>query len=292
MTGSPVSGAADAPATAETPDGEVELYASGRRKRNAAARRRWLAYALGALVVVGAILSADWDAIQHNFLNSTRIRAQFPDVVTIAAKNTVIYTALSFVGGVVLGTTAAMLRLSSIRAYRWVAGIYIEVFRGLPALLTITLVGVVLPIAFGVRFPRVFDVPTSGIVALSLVAGAYLAETIRAGIRAVPPGQVEAARSLGMGHAATMRHVVVPQAFRIVVPPLTNELVLLIKDTSLLSALGFTVTQKELTKFGRDAAVSSFNATPVMVAGLMYLMITIPLTQLVAYLERRNEKSR
>lgn len=271
---------------------EPELYLSGRRKRVAAARRRWAAYVIGLAVIGLAVAIADWDAVQHNFFNWPRFRRQFPDVVTVAAKNTVIYTMSSFIGGVVLGTSIALLRLSTIRVYRWFATLYIEIFRGLPALLTITLVGVVLPIAFGLRFPRPFGVPTAGIIALSLVAGAYLAETIRAGVQAVPKGQVEAARSLGMSHVTTMRRIVVPQAFRIVVPPLTNELVLLIKDTSLLSVLGFTVAQKELTKFGRDAAVETFNATPIMVAGIMYLMITIPLSQVVAYMERRNERIR
>ena len=101
------------------------------------------------------------------------------------------------------------------------------------------------------------------------MAGAYLAETVRAGVEAVPKGQIEAARSLGMSRATTMRTVVVPQAFRIVIPPLTNELVLLLKDTSLLAVLGVTIADKELTKFGRDASGVAFNSTPLE-AGFMY----------------------
>jgi polar amino acid transport system permease protein len=128
-------------------------------------------------------------------------------------------------------------------------------------------------------------------VALSLVAGAYLAETIRAGIEAVPRGQIEAARSLGMTHAQTLRFVVVPQAFRVVIPPLTNELVLLLKDTALLSVLGTTIDSKELTQFGRSNA-QDFNGTSLVVAGAMYLAITIPLTRLVAVLERRTKAAR
>jgi polar amino acid transport system permease protein len=124
------------------------------------------------------------------------------------------------------------------------------------------------------------------------VAGAYLAETVRAGIQAVPKGQVEAARSLGMTHTTTLWRVVVPQAFRIVIPPLTNEFVLLLKDTSLLSILGFFLDQREITKFSRDLAGRTFNATPLVIGGLMYLVITIPLTQVVAMLERRNERTR
>jgi polar amino acid transport system permease protein len=188
--------------------------------------------------------------------------------------------------------SAALLRMSSLRAYRWIAAVYIEVFRGLPALLTIILVGLITPSALQFNYPEVLGMPTGGIVALSLVAGAYLAETVRAGIEAVPKGQVEAARSLGMSHAATLRLVVIPQAFRIIIPPLTNELVLLLKDTALLAALGSTVATKELTQFGRDAANQGYNATPLLVAGFMYLMITIPLTRLVAVLERRNKERR
>ena len=93
-----------------------------------------------------------------------------------------------------------------------------------------------------------------------------------------------------MTHLQTLRSVVVPQAFRVVIPPLTNELVLLLKDTALLSILGTTITSKELTKFGKDGA-GDFNGTPLVVAGMIYLAITIPLTQLVGVLERRNKAS-
>ena len=269
-----------------------EIYRSGRRKRNRSRYRRLAAYGAGILVVAAVASVADWDKIAHSYFNLDIARAQFSDIVVIAARNTLIYTVFSFLGGTVLGLTMALLRLSSIRAYRWFAAVYIEIFRGLPALLTIIIVGFVTPIALGIQFPRPFGVPTSGIAALSLVAGAYLAETLRAGIEAVPRGQVEAARSLGMSHATTMRTIVIPQAFRIVIPPLTNEVVLLLKDTSLLSVLGVTITDKELTKYARDAIGGSFNSTPLMVAGALYLAITIPLTRLVAVLEKRNKAAR
>jgi polar amino acid transport system permease protein len=118
-----------------------------------------------------------------------------------------------------------------------------------------------------------------------------MAETIRAGIQAVPKGQVEAARSLGMSTFWSMTSIVIPQAFRIIIPPLTNEVVLLIKDTSLFFILGFTVSGKELTKFGRDLLSTNANATPLLVAGAMYLLVTIPLTQMVAWLERRQQRA-
>lgn len=267
-----------------------ELYRSGRRKRARSRAFRFAAYGIGIAVLVAVVLASDWKTIGDKYFDLDRVRDQFPQIITIAAKNTLLYTSLSFVGGVVLGSTMALLRLSSIRPYRWFARIYIEIFRGLPAILTITFVGFIAPIALKFQYPEMFGVPTGGIVALSLVAGAYLAETIRAGIEAVPKGQVEAARSLGMTHLQTLRSVVVPQAFRVVIPPLTNELVLLLKDTALLSILGTTITSKELTKFGKDGA-GDFNGTPLVVAGMIYLAITIPLTQLVGVLERRNKVS-
>jgi polar amino acid transport system permease protein len=269
-----------------------ELYRSGRAKRARSRNRRLGAYALGLVAVAATIAFADWETIGEKYFDIDRARAMFPELVTIGVRNTLIYTLFSFVGGAILGLTMALLRLSTIRAYRWFAAVFIEIFRGLPALLTIILVGFITPIALGISFPKLLGVSTAGIMALSLVAGAYLAETIRAGIEAVPKGQVEAARSLGMTHGQTLRLIVVPQAFKIVIPPLTNELVLLLKDTSLLAVLGVTATQREITKFARDAANQGFNATPLIVAGLAYLVITIPLTRLVAILEKRNKAMR
>src|SRR5262249_48907647 len=111
------------------------------------------------------------------------------------------------------------------------------------------------------------------------------AETFRAGLQAVPKGQMEAARSLGMTNSQSMRSVIIPQAIRIVIPPLTNELVLLFKDSSLVLFLGVTSSQVELAKFGNDQAAAFANPTPILVSGLMYLLITIPL----GYFARRLE---
>jgi polar amino acid transport system permease protein len=184
----------------------------------------------------------------------------------------------------------ALMRLSPIAPYRWVATIYIEIFRALPALLTIFLFAFGVPIAFGWRPPG--GVSGAGVIGLIVVAAAYMAETIRAGIEAVPKGQVEAARSLGMSSFWAMVSIVLPQAFRIVIPPLTNELVLLIKDTSLLAFAGATVASRELLGFARVELFQYGNPSPLIVAGALYAAITIPLTQLVQVLERRNRRSR
>jgi polar amino acid transport system permease protein len=245
-------------------------------------------YAVFVIALVMFVVVADWDLIRRNFFDVGIARTMWPDVLLIAARNTVLYTALAFSFGLVLGLILALMRLSSIGPYRWVATIYIEVFRGLPALLTIFLVGFGIPIAFQVRWPVLLQIT----LGLGIVAAAYMAETIRAGIEAVPKGQMEAARSLGMSRGRAMISIVIPQGFRIIIPPLTNELVLLIKDTSLLFVLGTTPATKELTKFGRDVLASRANATPLIVVGAVYLLITIPLTQLVAVLERRNARAR
>jgi polar amino acid transport system permease protein len=245
-------------------------------------------YASAVLLVAALVMVADWELIRRNFLDPGIARSMFPDVLLVAARNTVLYTALAFAFGLVAGLVLALMRLSSIAPYRWFATVYIEVFRGLPALLTIFLVGFGIPIAFQVRWPVLLQIT----LGLGIVAAAYMAETIRAGIEAVPRGQMEAARSLGMSRGRAMAHVIIPQGFRIIIPPLTNELVLLIKDTSLLFVLGTTPATKELTKFGRDILTTRANATPLIVVGAVYLLITVPLTQLVAVLERRNARAR
>lgn len=227
--------------------------------------------------------------MQDAFLDSEIFLDQFPEIVTRAARNTLIFTALSFAIGFSLAVLLALMRLSSLRPYRWFAATWIEVFRGMPALITIITVGFALPIALGFRVPGVYG---PGSVSLGIVYSAYMAETIRAGIEAVPRGQTEAARSLGMTPTRAMASIVLPQAIRIVVPPLTNEVVALIKDTSLLYVLGTTASTIEVTKFARDSVNRTFNITPLVAAALVYLAITIPMTRGVALLERRNRRAR
>ena len=256
-------------------------------------RQKLIRYSLYGLLifVAGAFaLFADWDTIGTAFFNPEIAAEMFPVVLTTAARNTIVYTFLAFSFGLVLALLLALMKLSSIKVYRWLAIVYIELFRGLPALVTIIFVGFAIPIAFGFSVPG--GTLGQGSIGLGLVAGAYMAETIRAGIEAVPRGQMEAARSLGMSWGTAMTFIVLPQAFRIIIPPLTNELVLLIKDTSLLFVLGTTVASKELTKFGRDLMTSEFNGTPLMVIAAVYLAITLPLTYLVARLEKKTAASR
>jgi len=245
---------------------------------------RAIQYAVLVAAIALLVVLADWDKIQQAFFQLDVARAMFPDVITVALVNPLIYTGLGFVFGLALAVPLALMRLSSVAPYRWIAGAYVEFFRGLPALLVILSVGVGVPLAFGV----ILDKYVSLMIALGIVASAYMAETLRAGIQAVPKGQVEAARSLGMSSAKTTVSVVIPQAFKIILPPLTNELILLTKDSSLALFLGASIAEYELTQFGRVALNQYQSLTPVLVAGLCYLIITVPLSYLSRYLERRT----
>ncbi|GAA4854859.1 amino acid ABC transporter permease [Saccharopolyspora rosea] len=254
---------------------------TGRRRRERIGRG--VQYAVLVVVLVLVVLFADWGRIARAFLDVDVAAAQFPEVITTALVNTIVYTALGFGFGLGLGIVLALLKMSSVAPYRWIATGYIELFRGLPALLVFIAFGFGVPIAFQLRF----DIYSTVMLSLGLVGAAYIAETIRAGIQAVPRGQVEAARSLGMSRARTTVTVVMPQAFRIILPPLTNELILLTKDSSLIYLLGLSADQYELAKFGRGALNQYQSLTPVLVAGLCYLLITIPLSRVSDLLERR-----
>ena len=287
MTAEPPGRASVAPPES-SPDNPVTTGGMSPRKRRAAVRG--VLYGLLVILFVVALFGADWATIQRAFFNTEIAGGMFPKVIFIAAKNTVVYTLVAFAFGLVFGLLLALMKLSTIGPYRWMATVYIELLRGLPALVTLILIAFGIPIAFDFRIPG-GQLGTAAL-GLGMVAAAYMAETIRAGIQAVPKGQVEAARSLGMSRTWTMVSIVIPQAFRIIIPPLTNELVLLIKDTSLLFVIGTTPVSVELTKFGRDTMSSTFNGTPLTVVALAYLVITLPLTQLVAALERRQARAR
>ncbi|WP_324652879.1 amino acid ABC transporter permease [Georgenia sp. H159] len=247
-------------------------------------------YVLFFAVLAVVILVTDWGRLAQQFFQLDIARDQFPEIITIALKNTILFTLISFVGGLVLGIVFALMKLSSVAPYRWFATAYIELFRGLPALLTIFAMAYMVPIALGFRVPG--GQVGAGLIGLILVASAYMAEVIRSGIQAVPKGQAEAARSLGMSPTRTMGWIVLPQGFRIIIPPLTNEFVLLLKDTSLLFIAGSTVLTKELTTFARDGLTNTGNGTTLVMAAMLYLLITIPLTRLVAVLERRLARGR
>jgi polar amino acid transport system permease protein len=208
---------------------------------------------------------------------------------------------LSLVSGVLSllwGLVLSVLRQLPGRALapvRWVTIGYIDLFRGIPALLVLLLVSGFLAagqadgsIPEWLGLPTWFGQPTwfwYGVIGLTLTYGAYMAEVYRAGIEAVPGGQMEAARSLGMSHGQAMRFVVVPQAIRKVIPPLLNDFIALMKDTSLVFAIGGA----EVVDAGFDIQSDLFNGSALTLGAIFYIIVTIPLARLVDVLIRRQQ---
>ncbi len=183
--------------------------------------------------------------------------------------------------GITLGLGLALLKISKNKLFKWLATIYIEGVRGTPLLLQILIVY----FAFGYIIR--LNAFTAGVVALSLNSAAYVSEIIRAGIESVPKGQMEAALSVGMNYSQSMRYIILPQMVRRVLPPITNEIVAMFKDTSLVMVMGLA----ELTYRAKQVSASTANVmTPYVTAGLIYLVFTIPLTRYAQKLEGRFSK--
>lgn len=209
---------------------------------------------------------------------------------------------LSLYGGILSllwGLILAMLRQLPGRALMPVRGLaiaYIDIFRGIPMLLILLLVSSSLSAFAGEGIiPRSIGNPTWlgetsafwwGVMALTLTYGAYMAEVYRAGIEAVPAGQMEAARSLGMSHGRAMRHVIIPQAVRKVIAPLLNDFIALMKDTSLVSILGAL----EILQIAGDISSETFNGSAYILGALFYLALTLPLARYVDYLIAKQQR--
>ena len=179
--------------------------------------------------------------------------------------------------GVPAGLFVALLRLSGFAPLRALATTYVELVRGTPLLMQIYVIYFVLP-AVGISLPAF----VAGVAALSLNAAAYISEIFRAGIESIDSGQMEAARALGMDYRGAMRHVILPQTLRRVLPPLTNESVALLKDSSLVSVVALS----ELMRNGKEIATNTGSPTTIYLAvAALYLVMTLPLTFLVRRLE-------
>ena len=230
----------------------------------------------------------------HQYFDFTIMGDHFSEVLEGFLKNLLLF-AVVLVLALTWGLVLALIRQLPGRKFIPLRGLtiaYIDVFRAMPLLIVILLISGGIPylefIPKGIRIPQWFGQPDPfwyGVLALTLVYGAYIAEVYRAGIEAVPPGQVEAARSLGMSHGQAMRHVVVPQAVTKIPAPMLNELNSLLKDTTLVSV----VALGESLLIGREILAETFNSSAVMLAGLMFLVITLPLARLVDYLIKRNQ---
>jgi polar amino acid transport system permease protein len=239
---------------------------------------------LGAVLVIAVTSSPGWDRTRDTFFNWAVGVDAFPDVLAGFWVNVRVFL-ISGACMLFLGLGLAVLRTLRGPVFwplRALAVAYVDLFRGLPLILVLLLVG------FGVPGLRLQGVPTNpivlGCVALVLVYSAYVAEVFRAGIESVHPSQRAAARSLGLSGPQTMRHVVLPQAVRRVIPPLLNDVVSLSKDSGLISVLGAAI---DAVRAAQIATATTFNFTPYVVAGLLFLVLTIPLTRLTDAVSRR-----
>ncbi|MGH2818159.1 MAG: amino acid ABC transporter permease [Actinomycetota bacterium] len=218
----------------------------------------------------------------NNFMNIEVLEGSLDGFIR-GARNTVLLAFVGEFGGIVIGLTLAVLTLSRRRTVRAPAVTYINFFRGTPLLwqLSVFYFGLALGLRLNV------SAYVTAMMVFALNTGAYAAEVFRAGIQSIERSQMEAARSLGMTYAQSMRYAIIPQAVRRVIPPLMNEFVILIKDTSLITVLGLLATELDLFSFGREGFSSTFNATYFVAVAAGYLVITLPLIRIVNAVEAR-----
>lgn len=193
---------------------------------------------------------------------------------------TVKITALSVFLGILIGLFVGIARISTYKIVHLAAAVYVDFLRGTPLLVQIFLVYFALPVLTGQRI----DPFIAAIAACSINSSAYVAEIFRAGIQSIDAGQMEAGRSLGMTWTQTMRYIIVPQAARRVIPPLGNEFIALLKDSSLVSVIGF----EELTRRGQLIIARTYASLEIWICvAIIYLVMTVSISRLVAWLERR-----
>lgn len=232
------------------------------------------------------VTSPGWPQVQRSFFNADIFWGVMPDLVRALWKNVQLFLlAEAFI--LVFALVLAVMRSLPgplFFPFRLVAVVYIDLFRAVPGILVIFLLALGIP---GLRLPGVTtDGFILGLVALTLLWSAYVAEVYRAGIESVHPSQEAAARSLGLSRTQGLRHVVLPQAVRRVIPPLLNDFIGLQKDTALVSFVGVI----EIFRRTQIEAGGAFNFTPYLACGLLFLLLTIPLARFVDWLVARDRR--
>ncbi len=217
-----------------------------------------------------------------NFLDFPIISGSWGTLFT-GMKNTVILAFGGEIGGIVIGLVLALFTISKQRTLRAPARAYINFFRGTPLVWQLSFAYLGLATGLGLNLSAY----TTALIVFSLNTGAYAAEVFRAGIQSIERGQLEAARGLGMSYLQSMRYAIIPQAIRRVIPPLMNEFVILIKDTSLVLVLGLTQQQWDLMTAGYQGYLNSYFASFFVVTAVGYLAISLPLIRLVNAIEKR-----
>jgi polar amino acid transport system permease protein len=214
------------------------------------------------------------------FINWDNLVESFP-ILLRGLGNTIFLGCAAIFFGCIAGLILCLMRLYGARWLKYLAIFYIDIFRALPILVVLILIYYALPLA-GIRFTSF----TSATIALSMVLAAFTAEVCRAGIENISKGQFEAASALGLSFWITMRKVILPQALKVVIPPLTSNCVSIYKDTSLASV----VAMPDLLKQATDAQALMANPTPLIGAAIIYLAFLWPLVRLVSHLEERGKQ--
>ena len=228
--------------------------------------------------------------LRDSFFDWELYRQAIPAMVKTGLPNTLILTVCSSVIGLAVGIALAVAGISRARWLRWPARVYTDIFRGLPEVVIILLIGLGIgPIAGGLTNNNPYPL---GIAALGLTAAAYVGEIFRSGIQSVESGQLEASRALGLSYRASMRLVVIPQGIRRVLPALVNQFIALLKASALVYFLGLIAGQRELFQVGRDLNAQTGSLSPLVAAGMFYLILTIPLTHLVNFVDNRLRHGR
>jgi polar amino acid transport system permease protein len=272
----------DAPA----PGSRAAARAAARRRRS---QRSVAIAAVSTVVVVGVLVALivtapGWPAVKETFFSWDAFKTSFPDVLSGFWLDVKLFVICEIVV-LVLGLVVALARSSTAPALfpiRAIATLYTDIFRGIPTILLVYLVG------FGLPALDLNGVPTDPVVlggiAIILSYGGYVAEVYRAGIDSIHPSQRAAGLAVGLTPNQAMRYVVLPQAVRRVAPPLLNDFISLTKDVALVATLG----PLEAFRQAQIAASSDFNYTPLIAAALLYLCVTIPLARIVEHMQRRE----
>ncbi len=203
------------------------------------------------------------------------------DIVTLApgALKTLELTVVSVIGGMILGLFLALGRLSKNKALNGISWVYIWIFRGTPLLMQIFFIYFALPLFTPITLPQM----PAAFIALALNSAAYLAEIIRAAIQSIDKGQMEASKALGMSYGQAMKRVIIPQSYRRLIPPVGNELIALLKDSSLVSMIGMTELMKTTTSISNSKA----DAAIYIPAAILYLIMTSIFTFIFQRLEKK-----
>ncbi|MFO7818307.1 MAG: ABC transporter permease subunit [Desulfovibrionales bacterium] len=198
----------------------------------------------------------------------------------VGAKMTIIITIAGLLIGFFLGALFGLMKITRNKALRKLAGLYIESVRGTPLMVQVMFLYFGLPLALGMRIPPL----TAGIVAIAINSGAYIAEIVRGAVQSINIGQYEAGRSIGLSRKQTMISVIWPQAFRRMIPPLGNQFIISLKDTSLLVVIGVA----ELTRSGQEIISVNFRAFEVwLTVAIIYLAMTMSISKILSITERK-----